>query len=219
MRGRTFKIAVTPMPASHQLPSALGLESHSGWAVLVALAGPPADPALILRERLELADPKDGRAKQPFHAAEDMPFPKAKAFLAAATSDAGRRAGNELGRVLGGMEKAGWKPARCAVLLSSGRPLPGLESVLASHALIHAAEGDHFRRALADAAESRGLEVVRIPRKELPEKAAGFLRLTAETLRARVAALGKTAGPPWGQDQKLAALAAWACLGTARIGI
>jgi hypothetical protein len=181
--------------------------------VLVALAGPGADPALILRDRVELADPKDGTAKQPFHAAEDMPFPKAEAFLAAAAADARRRARKELGRVLGGMEKAGWRPARCAILLSSGRALPGLESVLASHALIHAAEGDHFRQALADAAEFRGLEVVRIPRKELPEKASGALRVSAESLRARVAAFGKTAGPPWGQDQKLAALAAWTCLG------
>jgi len=205
------------MAAKRSLSSALGLESHSGWAVLVALAGPAADPALILRDRVELADPEDGTAKQPFHAAEDMPFPKAKAFLAAAAADAGRRARKELGRVLAGMEKAGWKPARCAVLLSSGRALPRLESVLASHALIHAAEGDHFRQALADAAELRGLEVLRIPRKELPEKASGALRVSAESLRARVAALGKTAGPPWGQDQKLAALAAWACLGTARI--
>jgi hypothetical protein len=202
----TLKIA-------RQLPSALGLESHSGWAVLVALSGPVGEPALILRDRLELADPKDGGAKQPFHAAEDMPFPKAKAFLAAAAGDARRRARKELGGVLEGMEKAGWKPARCAVLLSSGRALPGLESVLASHALIHAAEGDHFRQALAEAAEFRGLEVVRIPRKELPEKASGALSASPESLRARVAALGKTAGPPWSQDQKLAALAAWACLG------
>lgn len=204
------------MAAKRIVSSALGLESHSGWAVLVALAGPAGEPALILRERVELADPKDGGAKQPFHAAEGMPFPKAKAFLAAAAADAQRRARKELGRVLAGLEKAGWRPARCAVLLSSSRTLPGLESVLASHALIHAAEGDHFRQALAEAAEFRGLEVVRISRKELPEAAGKALRVSAESLAARVAALGRTAGPPWGHDQKLAALAAWACLG--RIG-
>ncbi|HEY6147567.1 MAG TPA: hypothetical protein VIZ69_07705 [Thermoanaerobaculia bacterium] len=204
------------MPAKRPVSSALGLESHSGWAVLVALAGPVGTPALILRERVELADPKDGGAKQPFHAAERMAFPKAKAFLAAAAADAQRRARRELGRVLAGVEKAGWKPARCAVLLSSGRALPALESVLASHALIHAAEGDHFRDALAEAAEFRGLEVVRIPRKELPATAGKALGISPESLGARVAALGKTAGPPWGHDQKLAALAAWACLGRIR---
>jgi hypothetical protein len=198
--------------ASDQPSAAIGLSSHSGWAALVALSGPASEPALILRQRLVLADPHDTSAKQPFHAAEGMPFPKAKAFIAAAIADARRRARRELGRALRGLEKDGWKPRRCAVLLASGRPLPALESVLASHALIHAAEGDHFRDALADAAEHHGLQAVRVPRKELEERASVALGVAAEKLSARVASLGKSAGPPWQQDQKLAALAAWMCL-------
>ena len=192
--------------------ASIGLSSHSGWAALVALSGPAQAPALVLRSRLVLADPGDTSAKQPFHAAEGMPFAKAKVFIGAAIADARRRARREIGAALREMKKGGSDPARCAVLVASGRPLPPLESVLASHALIHAAEGDHFRDALADAAEHHGLEAVRVPRKDLAERASEALSAPAEKLSARLATLGKSAGPPWGQDQKLAALAAWMCL-------
>ena len=192
--------------------AAIGVSSHSGWAALVALSGPAKAPALRLRARLVLADPDDSSAKQPFHAAEGMPLPKARTFIGAAIADARRRARKEIGMALRDLKKGGANPARCAVLLASGRPLPDLESVLASHALIHAAEGDHFRDALAAAAEHHGLEVLRVPRKELASRASGALRIAAEELSARVASLKKSAGPPWGQDQKLAALAAWMCL-------
>jgi len=192
--------------------ASIGLESHSGWAALVALCGPSHDPSVVVRERLELADPKNGRAKQPFHAAENLPFARAKAFIDEAITDARRRAAAELGRVLDGMRKGGWNAVRCGLLLSSGMVLPALESVLASHALIHAAEGDHFRDALAQAAESRGIQVVRVPRKQLPARASDVLGRPEKELQARVANLGKTMGAPWGQDQKLAALAAWMVL-------
>ncbi|HYK42061.1 MAG TPA: hypothetical protein VE007_06695 [Thermoanaerobaculia bacterium] len=202
--------------ASDRLSSAIGLSSHSGWAALVAFSGPAPDPVLLLRVRLVLADPEDISAKQPFHAAEGMPFAKAKTFIGAAIADARLRARRELGTALRDLRNRGWDPARCAVLLASGRPLPALESVLASHALIHAAEGDHFRDALADAAKHHGLEVVRVARKELAQRASVALRAPAERLAARLVMIGKSAGPPWGQDQKLAALAAWMCLG--RVG-
>jgi len=39
----------------------------------------------------------------------------------------------------------GYRPVGSALLLASGRPLPKLETILASHALIHTADGEHFR--------------------------------------------------------------------------
>lgn len=200
------------MTAANRPRASLGLESHSGWAALVALSGPSKDPAVILRTRLVLADPGDGVSKQPFHAAEEMPFAKAKAFIAAAIGDARRRAKKEIGRALDQIALAGLPADSCGLLLSSGRPLPDLQKVLASHALIHAAEGDHFRDALAEAAEARGLRVVRIGRKELPARAEAALGIPGPELKARIASLGKGLGAPWGQDQKLAALAAWTAL-------
>ena len=44
------------------------------------------------------------------------------------------------------------------------------------------------------------------------DDAARMLRLTRARLDARLAALGKSAGPPWGKDQKEAAAAALVAL-------
>jgi hypothetical protein len=86
---------------------------------------------------------------------------------------------------------------RCGVLLGSGRPLPELAAILASHALIHTAEGELFRDALVWAARECGLPVTGVREKGL--NAAALKRLDA---------LGKALGPPWTQDQKYATLAA-----------
>ncbi|MDQ2870432.1 MAG: hypothetical protein M3S32_06800 [Acidobacteriota bacterium] len=193
-------------------PASLGFESHSGWAALVGVGGSRRDPAVLLRERVVLAEPEDGDAKQPFHAAEGMPFARAQEFLEAAAADVGRRARAEMDRLLAALSARGFEPVSCAVLSASNRELPALEAILSSHALIHAAEGDFFRDAIAEAAKSAGLAVTRIRRKELADHASKALGLPAPELERRVALFKKSVGAPWGSDQKLAALAAWSLL-------
>jgi hypothetical protein len=73
---------------------------------------------------------------------------------------------------------------------------------------MHKAEGVMFPDVLARAAD-----VCRIPFKRLPEKtidvdARAALGRKAGPIMTRLDTLGKQAGPPWGKDQKLAALAA-----------
>ena len=93
------------------------------------------------------------------------------------------------------------------LLLASGRPLPGLAKILASHALIHTADGVHFRDALTTAAKGLPLEVTAIPEREVEARTAAKAGVSAEEMRLRIVGLGKALGPPWTQDQKLAALA------------
>jgi hypothetical protein len=78
--------------------------------------------------------------------------------------------------------------------------------------LIHAAEGELFRLALADACEKSNLPVVGVKEKELHTRAAQGLGLTSERIHAYLKDLGRTAGPPWREDQKFATLAAWIAL-------
>jgi hypothetical protein len=104
------------------------------------------------------------------------------------------------------------RPRRCTILLASGRPIPELAKVLASHALIHAADGEHFRNALAAAAEACGLETLRVAEKDVAARVAERLRLSPAQLTRRVAGWRRELGAPWTADQKLAALAAWAAL-------
>jgi len=135
-------------------------------------------------------------AKQPYHAAEDLPLARAQALLDRFARVAQERA-------------AGYDVAGVIVLTASGKPLPELESVLASHALIHTADGEHFRTALAFAGKQHRVPVARIREKDLVAQAAKALGRAAPALQATVTAWGKPLGPPWTQDQKLSALGAW----------
>ena len=98
------------------------------------------------------------------------------------------------------------------VLESSGRKGSSLASILASHALIHAADGDHFRKALAAAAERSGLAVSRVRARDLEAQAEARLCRPVPRLREAVNEFGRQVGPPWGADQKAAALLAWLLL-------
>ena len=56
------------------------------------------------------------------------------------------------------------------------------------------------------------MRLVAIPEKVLLEHAEAVLGTTASSLLQQIAALGKFVGPPWGKDQKDAALAAMIAL-------
>ena len=98
------------------------------------------------------------------------------------------------------------------LLLASGRALPGLEQILASHALIHTADGELFRDSLRAACNECDLPLEGIREKELFAAASKTLGVKPPMLQRRVAGLGKALGPPWSQDEKFAALGAWLTL-------
>jgi hypothetical protein len=84
--------------------------------------------------------------------------------------------------------------------------------ILASHPLVHTAEGRLFREAIAGAAEQRSLPVTRFVQQDLYEQAAAQIGMSDESLRAQLTGLGRALGPPWQRDQKEAAAAAWLAL-------
>jgi hypothetical protein len=86
--------------------------------------------------------------------------------------------------------------------------MPELERILASHPLIHTAEGEFFRKVFSEACEALGIPVTGIREKELTERAQAVFKKSAATLPAELAAAAKHLGPRWSQDQKTAALAA-----------
>ena len=98
--------------------------------------------------------------------------------------------------------------AACAVLTIDPMPDWTADEILAVHFRMHKAEGVLFRDALARAAAECGLKVVAIPEKRLAEEAERALRTPMETVQKSLARLGKPIGPPWGKDQRDAALAA-----------
>ena len=80
--------------------------------------------------------------------------------------------------------------------------------ILAVHFRMHKAEGVLFREALIHAAKEGKLKVIEVPEKEIMADAERKLKTPASELSKQLAAMGKAAGPPWGKDQKDAALAA-----------
>jgi hypothetical protein len=192
--------------------AAIGLRAHSGWAALVVVAGSADSPEVIARRRIEIADPKIHGSKQPFHAAEPLEFPDAKAHIERCQESTRKLAREALQAAMDGLRDKRVAVIGCGIILGSGRALPVLEAILKSHALIHTAEGEFFRNALLEASSHCGIPVFGVKEKELFERAAATLARPSSELERRVQDMGKAIGPPWTQDQKYAALAAWMVL-------
>jgi len=83
-----------------------------------------------------------------------------------------------------------------------------IDQILSVHMRMHKAEGVLFPSALTQAAAAANLDVVSIPEKELSVRGEKRFGISLAALMKTIVALGKSVGPPWGKDQKLAALAA-----------
>ncbi len=177
--------------------TALGFRAHSGWAAMVAVAGTMDAPRVLERRRIAIADPEMPGSKQPYHAAAELPFPKAEALVGKAIESSRGLALEAMTAAVKILRSQGHEVAGCAVVLGSGKALPALEGILASHALIHTAEGEMFRGVLVWAARECGLPVTGVREKELDA-----------TALERIGSLGRLIGPPWTQDQKYATVAA-----------
>ena len=189
--------------------SAVGFRVHSGWAAVVVVSGPAERPVVVDRRRIELVKIFTYTFRQPYHTAEKMPRKDAVKFIRGVQSEAKRLAVTSLRALQKDLAEADFKIVRGALLMASGRALPSLELILASHALIHTADGELFRDSLRAACAVCNLPLERIREKELFAAASKALCVQPAVLQRRVAVLGKALGPPWSQDEKFAALAAW----------
>jgi hypothetical protein len=192
--------------------AAIGVRAHSGWAALVAIVGTRRSIEVADRRRIEIAEAGIDGSRQPYHRAEGMPMEEAAKYLDRCERAAERLAREALEEVLDRLGKEKRAPRVCGLLLASGRPLPDLRAILASHALIHAADGEHFREAFARASGRLNLPLFRVREKQVLERASSALAIPAGRLADQVGGLGRSIGPPWTQDQKLAVLAAWLAL-------
>lgn len=184
---------------------ALGFSIHTGWAEVAAVVGDP--PKVVLKRRITLCDPDLPR--QCYHAvAEEGADPEVVELVRASARDLSWM---ELEGVLGELGSGG------AVAVAAGVPVgsmvvPPLEQVLKSHMMLHLAEGELYRDAIAETAATCGLRVVRFPQKGVYSSLGEALGVPADQAMARVAALGIAVGRPWAQDNKQAAAAAWLAL-------
>lgn len=192
--------------------AAVGFRVHSGWAAMVAVCVEKGAPRVLARERVQLVETFTYRFRQPYHTAENLPLVEAREFVARVEKESQKFAGRAIQNMRAELQKQGSELTRCALLMASGKRLPSFENILASHPLIHTADGELFRDALSCVATRLSLETMKIKEKELLESGIRTLRMQAGTLLRRLTDLGKPFGTPWSQDEKFAALAAWLAL-------
>jgi hypothetical protein len=189
--------------------AAIGFRVHSGWAAVVAVCVEKGAPVVLARQRVHLVETFTYEFRQPYHTAEKMLAGQAREFIVRMQAEARQLAYRAIRELESRTQEQGVKLTRCGLLLASGRPLPALEKILASHALIHTADGELFREALLHASARCGLKEFTIKEKELLDRGGQALRAKPNELLRRVTELGRPFGAPWSQDEKFATLAAW----------
>ena len=175
---------------------ALGLHSRTGSAVAVAVDG----STFLGRWDLDLTD--DSVPDQVWHAVADLPLAAAEETARRAIETVVSVATRRLGQVL---DEVG--PVDVVAVVMGDFPVPeAAAAILASHTLMHAAEGQLYREALLDAASACGVRGVGVSRNLAASLLDG-------QLADRVRDLGVAAGRPWRKEYKLAAVAALTAIG------
>ena len=189
--------------------AALGFQTHSGWACAILAPGKGSNIEILHRARVMLHDPVIEGTKQPFHTAEPMPFAEAEAYISRCKAATATRALDVVTGLRKIADRRGIRLSGVCVITASGRALPDLRGILASHALIHAAEGEFYREALLDAADALGIKAARLNRKDAAMQVAFLLGCGEQALTKKLGDIGKRIGRPWTLDEKFATLAAW----------
>lgn len=187
--------------------AALGFRMHSGWGAVVAVSN-EGKFEVVERRHIALTESNDPGLKQPYHHVESFELKAAEEYLAKCSATSGQLALTAIRDIVVELADRNYRVKASAILTASGRTLPSLEKILASHPLIHAAEGEFFRAVIHEACEEAGLAVIRLREHELDEDVRKTFGSKANHLKQCVSGFGKHLGPPWTQDEKLAALAA-----------
>ncbi len=190
--------------------AALGFSPHIGWAAVVAISGPHDAPTVVAKRRVEMATSFDTGAV--YHAGQALPVARAEALVRSSEQAFATAARASIAAFAAELRDRGLEPIASAVLAGGAKPLPPLETILKSHALVHAAEGELYRRVLARASEACAIPAAFVPAKDLPARVAGAAGIPEKRVVSLLAEIGKASGKPWARDQKEAALAAWLAL-------
>jgi hypothetical protein len=188
--------------------AALGFRMHSGWGVLVAVAGDADSLEIVDRRRIVVTDPKMAGATQPYHHAANLKIQEREKHIANCAAVSEHLAVAAIEHVIHELDLREYRIVGSAVLLASGRALPPLAKILAAHPLIHTAEGEFFRTAVRNACARLKISVHAIRERELEERMQAAFEKSASRMQRQLETAGRSIGPPWTKDHKTAACAA-----------
>ena len=167
---------------------------HTGWATMVGVAAGSGLPQVLVRARVEFLPARHERFV--FHKAVEMELDEAARLIDETRALAEETARRTIRETIGA-----FRVTSASVIKGTATATEDLAAVLRSHARIHSAEGALYAGAIGAACESLGIRVRVIGAKD------AWAAVTPEVSEA-IAALGKTLGPPWRLDHKLATAAA-----------
>ena len=185
-----------------------GFAVHTGWAAAVLVAGDAHQPVVVDRRRVTLCP--DALPRQVYHAAQDLAPAKAALLVREVHAAVDELTDSVLGELVEIASAHG--PLVAVGVTGFPRDVPVLDKVLASHALVHMAEGELYRGAICDAAYARGLTVVPIHPKDGISEVAHALGAAPEPFAKRLSDLRAELGAPWQADHRLATAAGLAAL-------
>ena len=145
----------------------------------MVVGGSPANPEIVANEVIHVLGDSERFC---FHMAAEMKRAEAEKWIASVRKKA-------LANARRALEPLVAKKVRVCAIVAKDYDAGDLDQILASHSRIHMAEGSFYREVFRDACG--------VPARVVPPSG---LDITS---------VGKLAPPPWGRDQKLAALAAW----------
>jgi hypothetical protein len=182
----------------------LGFRPHTYWTPAAVLAGPASSPRLLHRRRIVFAA---GNERMAFHQAAEVGPDGAEALIEGVRTATQANARREIAALLADLEREG-VTVETAVIPESRPRLPDtVAEIIRVHSLMHAAEGVFYRDMVAAACRDLGLDVIRTVERDLAETAAMLLALDPSSLTARLG--GLATDPPWSEDYRIAAMAAW----------
>lgn len=188
--------------------AAIGVRMHSGWGALIAVDDGVTHVDVLQRRKIAVTDPQMPGANQPYHHAARLDTAAAEEYVRGCAEISHRLALAAVRSVTEELRARQYRVTTAAILLASGRALPALCKVLASHPLIHTAEGEFFRRAVWNACQGLELRVTGIRERELEERTWALFGKVTPQLQRRIEGLKSSVGAPWTEDQKKACLAA-----------
>jgi hypothetical protein len=187
----------------------LGLEVHTGRAVVVILVGTFQTPEIVLRNEIDLADPWIRESMHPYHQ-ELGESGSAGEQARRRGCEAARRVSRQVIRALvNEMRRHGLEPSTATVI---ARSLADPARIGGAHARAHAEERKLYREAVEAALRGCGLEVVTLVENTLRAAATKRLGRGTRDLNAALKAFSHKVGTPWRAPEKNAALAAWLAL-------
>jgi hypothetical protein len=196
--------------------AALGWSAHTGWAILVAVAGPASSATVVDRRRIEMMPHRDvKRPRFVYHAAQKLPAAAAERLVRESIEMSWKNAEAAIRAAVVDLRTNGHDVVASGIVIGNKRLEAPLAAILESHALIHTAEGQLFRDAIRRASERVKLPVSEVGARELEARAARALRLPDAGLTKRLTAIGDAAGRPWSKDHRQACLAALIALADA----